>query len=84
MCLGLASLAQAQQPASPMALPTHDQLELRLADAAMGAQRALCATLWQQGNDLEAQLNKLQEDFAALKAELAKYKEIMPNAPPVP
>ena len=69
------TLGQAQQPATPPPLPTHDQLELRLADNAMATQRSLCATLWQQGNDLEQQLKKLQEEHVKLKDEVAKFKE---------
>lgn len=68
MCVAV--IAFAQQPAVP--LPTHDQLELRLADNAMAAQRALCATLWQQGNELEQQLKKLQEEHTTLMKESAE------------
>ena len=78
-----AGFVQAQQPSAPP-LPTHDQLELRLADSAMATQRSLCATLWQQGNDLEQQLKKLQEEHAKLKGEheaLVKLKEEVKGAP---
>ena len=74
VCMLYGTMAFAQQPLTPVPLPTHDQLELRLADNAMSNQRALCATLWQQGNEMEQQLAKLKVEHEALKEEHAKLK----------
>ena len=82
--VGFAGAAWAQQPSAP-SMPTHDQLELRLADSAIATQRNLCAALWQQGNDLEQQLKKLHEEHAKLKAEhdaLVKHVEDSKHATP--
>lgn len=47
----------------------------------MTTQRTLCATLWQQGNDVEQQLKKLQAEHEALKQELEHLKKERDNAP---
>ena len=61
--------------ATQLPLPTQEQLELRLADATMTTQRALCATLWHQGNEVEQQLVQLKVAHEALKQELRMLKE---------